>query len=86
MTRQFDNVAGYFVNTNTSKYLVQLKRLKNTYAGTPRFEAVIFDLDIDGEYTAGHVFRFTGHYADEYEEANFIVTHWEKKVVEMCNR
>lgn len=87
MTTQRDNVAGYMIHTDKDFYLVELRRLVNTYAGNPRFEATIFNLDkcdiID--YTAGHVFRFTGQYYCEQDEAKWIVKHWEDKVEKMRN-
>ena len=87
MTTQRDNVGGYFVSSDNSRYLVELRRLVNTYAGNPRYEATIFNLEKCDimDYTAGHVFRFTGHHYSEQDEARWIIKHWEAKVEKMRN-
>ena len=92
MTRQFDNVSSYLVTKSNSigswKYSVTLIRLKNTYAGNPRFKAILTNLDQleNYDYAGSHVYTFTGHYMDDVGEANFIVEHHLKKMEELYNK
>ena len=84
MIRQRDNVAIYKVvseNTNL-EYYVELLRLQNNYYGNPRFEAHILKTELIKKYgySGAWVYRFTGHYLDDYEECKFIVNYHEKKI------
>ena len=82
MVRQRDNRSAYTV-TLESHYIVTLERLQNSYYGNPRFEAGIINLDKMGGYIGVHVYRFTGHYMDEYQEARWIVEYHVKKAHKM---
>jgi hypothetical protein len=83
MVRQKDNRAAYPVTTD-NHYIVTLERLQNNYYGNPRFEAAIINLDhAAGGYVGAHVYRFTGHYMDEYKEARWIVDYHEHKAQKM---
>ena len=85
MTRQYDNVGAYLVTRADENYLVELRHLKNTEAGNPRYEAVIFDLDCVKKYayTGGHSFTFTGHYFGDQGEAEWIVNYFLYRVEKM---
>lgn len=78
MVKQRDNRATYRVKSRCN-YLVTLTRLKNTYCGQPRYEASIIKTDVLGSYIGTFVYRFTGHYMSEIDEARFIVEYHENK-------
>lgn len=82
MTRQRDNRATYRVTSN-KHWLVTLERLSNTYCGNPRYEATLINLDIEYDYIGSFVYRFTGHYYSELDEARWIVKHHEDKDAKM---
>lgn len=81
-----DNVAVYRLTTENNHWLVELKRLQNTYCGNPRFEATLINLDKCDTYVGGFVYRFTGHYMDEYDESKWIVNHHEELDNKMKNK
>ena len=80
MTKRLNNVSVYRITTNNSNYIVQLERLKNTYAGTPRFKATITNMNtFTDNFNYSPVYTFTGHYIEECEEAKHIVNYHENK-------
>lgn len=82
MVRQKDNVDVVKVITELDKYYVVMLRLNNTYSGTPRWQATIIRtsyVEKFGEHVGAHVFRFTGHYGNTEQEAEWIVNYFEKK-------
>jgi hypothetical protein len=78
MTTRRDNRATYRVTT-TKHWLVTLERLHNTYCGNPRFEAILTNIDGESDFIGSFVYRFTGHYYSELDEAKWIVKHHEAK-------
>lgn len=79
MTRRMDNAAVYRVTTDFAHWLVELKRLKNTYDGASRYEATLINLDHCDTYVGGFVYRFTGHYCGDLDEARWIVNKYEEQ-------
>lgn len=77
MIRARDNRVTYRINSK-HHYLVTMQRLNNTYYGNPRYEATIINLDNEDIYIASFVYRFTGHYYGDIDEAKQIVLHHEK--------
>jgi sporulation protein YlmC with PRC-barrel domain len=78
MTKRLNNVSVYRIATNNGEYIVQLERLKNTYAGNPRFKATITNLNTftDG-FNYSPVYTFTGHYCGDVKEAEWVVNYHE---------
>lgn len=88
MIRQKDNVAVVKVVTHIEKYYVVMLRLNNTYNGTPRWQATIIRtsyVEKFGDHVGAHVFRFIGHYGNIEHEAEWIVTYFEKKLLNLEN-
>lgn len=84
MVRQKDNVAVVKVVTDLEKYYVTMLRLNNTYSGQPRWQATIIRtsyVEKFGEHVGAHVFRFSGHYGNTEQEAEWIVNYFEKKLL-----
>lgn len=80
MTKRLDNISSYKIETDRNIYIVTMERLKNNINGCPRFEARIICLGSgisESFYTARY--RFTGHYYNEYDEAKWIVSHYESE-------
>lgn len=85
MVRQKDNVAIYKVTTEKHNYYVELLKLHNNYDGNPRYEAHLIRADLVEQYNycGAHVYRFTGHYMDDINEAQWIVEYHEKKIAKI---
>ena len=83
MVRQKDNVSIYKVPGEKTgrNYYVELLRLQNNYYGNPRYEAHLIRVDIVEQYNycGAFVYRFTGHYLDDINEAKWIVNYHENK-------
>lgn len=78
MVRKGNFESNYRVTTDKAHYIVTLKRLKNTVAGNPRFEARVLNMDyFSGTFAYSRVYRFTGHYMSEYDEARWIAEYYE---------
>lgn len=84
MIRRRDNISIYkVVSQDTGNhYCVELLRLENNYYGNPRFEAHIISINSIEKYDdyVAWVYRFTGHYYGNKEEAEFIAAYHEKKI------
>lgn len=78
MVRRRDNRGSYRVNSK-NHYLVTLVRLENNYYGNPRYEATVINLDNADSFIYSPVYRFTGHYFSEQDEAVWIVGYHENK-------
>ena len=85
MVRRNTNKDTYRHETNRAIYLVTLERIKNTTNGTPRYSANIITLEVKGEphngifyYTANYT--FTGTYAGELKEIEYIVNQYEQEL------
>ena len=79
MTKRIDNKATYKVVTKNGVYFVTLTHLKNDINGGLRYEANIIknvDTSNDG-YLTTFCYRFSGHYAGDNGEAQWIVNYHE---------
>ena len=77
-TRKYqENV--YIIKGVRNTYVVTLERRKNDIYGTPRFHAIVAELDDvkDGTYCRHAVYDFTGHYLNVEGEAHWIVAYYE---------
>lgn len=85
MIKQLNNKATYKIEHDGVIYFITLSRLKNTYDGNPRFEALITSIypDINSQYNVTFNYHFRGHYYDEIDEARYILKyHIEKRAVD----
>lgn len=82
MVRQKDNRACYRI-TCDNHYLVIIVFLGFNYTGIKRYEATLINLDKTDDYSGAHVYRFTGHNYNEYEECRWIAEYHEKKARKM---
>lgn len=80
MIRQRDTRSTYVIRLN-HVYYVTLQRLENNYNGNPRYEATIINTDaaIDN-YILSRVYRFTGHFLGDNNEAEWIAKYHESKI------
>lgn len=78
MVRQKDNRACYRV-TGQYNYIVIIEYLGFNYNGIMRYETTIINLDKTDDYSGAHVYRFTGHHYNDYDECKWIVEYHEKK-------
>lgn len=81
MARRFDNKTTYKVKGNLGVYAVTMERQRNGVNGEPRWEAQITRLDnlINWNATWTVCYRFSGHYYNEADEAEWIVKHYEEE-------
>ena len=82
MVRQKDNRACYRVTAN-EHYIVIITYLGFNYNGIMRYETTLINLDKTDSYSGAHVYRFTGHHYNEYDECKWIVNYHEKKATRM---
>ena len=82
MVRQKDNRACYRV-TGESHYIVIITFLGFNYNGIKRYEATLINLDKTDDYSGAHVYRFTEHHYNEYQECKWVVDYHEKKARKM---
>lgn len=57
------------IQINTIIFLVTVERLKNTYAGAPRYEFEITDITEKRDYNTTYCIRSTGDYRNPYDIA-----------------
>ena len=62
----------YKLSKDGETYIVTLSRVKKDVNNNPRFEAEIIAI-ADNYLSLSYVYRFTGHYMTEIEEAEWIV-------------
>lgn len=85
MLRRMENKGTYLVESATHNlYNVTMTRLKNNVYGNPRYEVNIINLMKDQStpifYTPTYVYRFDGHYMNEYDECHWIVNEHERRI------
>ena len=62
----------YKFSKDGETYIVTLSRVKKDVNNNPRYEAEIIVI-ADNYLSLAYVYRFTGHYMDDREEAKWIV-------------
>lgn len=85
MLRRMDNKGTYIVESSHGNlYMVTMTRLKNNVYGNPRYEANIIkyvkEYNETPAYIGTYVYRFDGHYMNEYDECHWIVNEHERRL------
>lgn len=91
MLRRMENKGTYVVESSSGKmYMVTMTKLKNNVYGIPSYEANVIELpaplwllkdDIDlPPYKLTYVYRFDGHYMNEYDECHWVVNEHERRL------
>lgn len=75
MIKQLTNLSTYKFVIDHKIYYVSITNLKNTYAGQPRFEAIITKASNDYYPRYSYKYYFYGHYYTEKDEARFILNY-----------
>ena len=77
MTKRLNQIDVFQISTEKRNYIVTLERLKNDVNGAPRYKAVICFIEPNTKSFYNAVYTFTGHYLSNYDEAHWIVEHYE---------
>ena len=82
MLRRMDNKGSYVVKSSSDKlYMVTMTRLKNNVYGNPRYEVNVIEFNENdlSLYIPTYVYRFDGHYMNEYDECHWVVNEHERR-------
>ena len=85
MLIRIENKGTYIIESSSGKlYMVTMTRLKNNAYGNPRYEANIIKRGKAecalAQYIPTYVYRFDGHYMNEYDECHWVVNEHERRL------